>query len=197
LAGYVHVIAAALGLAVLFTTVPVLYTALKLVGAVYLIWLGIKMFRTDATPTALPGKMPEKSARKAFWESATVEILNPKTAIFYLAFLPQFADPMASMAIWAQLLILGTIVNVVFFQRRRPVRPARRPHDRLPKTIPRHHTHYAAAGRGNFGWTWPEFGLQQIITSALSRSVPSRCPISARPFRRRHWPRGPASWLRP
>jgi threonine/homoserine/homoserine lactone efflux protein len=55
-----------------------------------------------------------KSPRKAFWESVTVEVLHPKTAIFYLAFLPQFTDPNAVLAIWMQLLILGTIVNVMF-----------------------------------------------------------------------------------
>lgn len=114
LGGYVHVIAAAVGLAVLFQAVPTLYLALKLAGAAYLIWLGIKMFVGDKSVSTENNLNPPKSPKRAFWESVTVEILNPKTAIFYVAFLPQFADPNAALAIWAQLLILGTIVNVMF-----------------------------------------------------------------------------------
>lgn len=112
--GYVHVFAAALGLAVLFEVIPTLYFAFKLAGAAYLVWLGIQLFigrdmATDGNPSAAP-----KSSVRAFWESVTVEVLNPKTAIFYVAFLPQFTDPNAGAAIWAQLLILGTVVNVMF-----------------------------------------------------------------------------------
>lgn len=114
LGGYAHVIAAAVGLAVLFQAVPTLYLALKLAGAAYLIWLGIKMFVGDKSVSTENNFIPPKSPKRAFWESVTVEILNPKTAIFYVAFLPQFADPNAALAIWAQLLILGTIVNVMF-----------------------------------------------------------------------------------
>lgn len=111
--GYAHVAAAALGLAVLFQAVPVLYAVIKVLGAVWLVWLGISMFRQAAIgPVTLT---PEaKSPRRAFWESVTVEVLNPKTAIFYLAFLPQFTDPTASLPIWAQLFVLGTVVNVMF-----------------------------------------------------------------------------------
>lgn len=110
--GYVHVLAAAFGLAILFEAVPVLYTGLKLVGAAYLIWLGVKILRSrdDAQP-GLPDTGPKG---RAFWQSATVEMLNPKTAIFYLAFLPQFTDPAAAFPIWVQFLILGTVVNIVF-----------------------------------------------------------------------------------
>ena len=55
-----------------------------------------------------------KSPKRAFFESMTVEILNPKTAIFYLAFLPQFTDAAAHFPIWLQLVILGIVVNIVF-----------------------------------------------------------------------------------
>lgn len=116
--GYVHVIAAAFGLAILFQAVPSIYIALKLVGAAYLVWLGIGLFRAKSIdsatlddPTA-PGE--SKSASRAFVASAMVEIFNPKTALFFLAFLPQFTDPSAAFPVWAQLLILGTIVNVMF-----------------------------------------------------------------------------------
>lgn len=115
--GYVHVIAAAFGIAIFLEVVPQLYIALKLAGAAYLIWLGVQMIRTrtsgvagDATTHATHGGTPAR----AFRQSVMVEMLNPKTALFFLAFLPQFSDPAASLPIWAQLLILGTIVNVVF-----------------------------------------------------------------------------------
>lgn len=112
--GYVHVIAAALGLAVLFEVIPVFYLILKFGGAAYLIWLGIKMFRADKANTDVAKKVVTKTPKQAFWESVTVEVLNPKTALFFVAFLPQFSDPAAVFPIWAQLLILGTIVNILF-----------------------------------------------------------------------------------
>lgn len=112
--GYVHVVAAAVGLAFLFEAVPTLYLSLKLAGATYLVWLGLRMFFAKLHgETELAGPSP-KSAKRAFWESVSVEVLNPKTAIFYVAFLPQFADPNAALPIWLQLLILGTIVNIMF-----------------------------------------------------------------------------------
>ncbi|TCV71932.1 MULTISPECIES: LysE family translocator [Neorhizobium] len=111
---YVHVIAAAAGLSALFNAVPVAYTIVKLVGALYLVWLGISLFRSRETgPEPSTVAMP-KSARKAFFESVAVEVLNPKTAIFFLAFLPQFVDANASLPLWAQLAILGAIVNTIF-----------------------------------------------------------------------------------
>lgn len=118
--GYAHVLAAALGLAVLFEAVPLLYTAVKLVGAAYLVWLGIRMILARDTTakasleTLASATVPRKAPRRAFWESVAVEVLNPKTALFYLAFLPQFTDPAATLPIWAQLFILGTAVNVMF-----------------------------------------------------------------------------------
>ncbi|WP_376703541.1 LysE family translocator [Mesorhizobium sp. ISC25] len=114
LGGYVHVFAAAVGLSVLFHAVPVLYMAVKLVGALYLIWLGVSLFRAKAQgDVVLPGIQP-KSARRAFFESVAVEVLNPKTAIFFMAFLPQFIDASAAFPVWLQFLVLGTIVNLMF-----------------------------------------------------------------------------------
>ena len=110
---YAHVFAAAFGLSAVFRHVPELYVALKIVGAVYLVWLGIGMMRSrGAAPD--PATVAPKSARRAFVESVVVELLNPKVAIFFIAFLPQFVDPNAGLPVWAQLLILGTIVNFAF-----------------------------------------------------------------------------------
>ncbi|HAE01431.1 MAG TPA: amino acid transporter [Rhodospirillaceae bacterium] len=114
--GLFHVAAAALGLSALLAVVPTLYTALKIIGALYLVYMGISIIRTrlateEAEPGALNGKV-RKQGRSAFIQSMSVEMLNPKTAMFFVAFLPQFADPTASFPIWLQMLILGIIVNL-------------------------------------------------------------------------------------
>lgn len=111
---YVHVIAASAGLSVLFHAVPPLYLAVKLAGAGYLIWLGVSLFRAKTRGDAALPVMEAKSGRRAFFESVIVEVLNPKTAIFFLAFLPQFIDASAAFPVWVQFVILGTIVNVIF-----------------------------------------------------------------------------------
>lgn len=110
-AGYAHILAAAFGLAMLLEATPILYTTIRLAGAAYLIWLGIRWIRA---PSAAPATIPAKRRGRAFRDAVTVELLNPKTALFYLAFLPQFADPSAGMPIWAQILVLGGIVNTLF-----------------------------------------------------------------------------------
>jgi threonine/homoserine/homoserine lactone efflux protein len=111
LGGYVHVTAAALGLSAIFTHVPELYTLVKLLGAGYLVWLGICFIRQKDTVEQLP-QVKARSAWRAFLQSITVEVLNPKTVIFFIAFLPQFADASASFPLWVQLLLLGTFVNL-------------------------------------------------------------------------------------
>jgi len=114
LGGYVHVIAAAAGLSVLFHAVPLAYMVVKLAGAAYLVWLGIAMFRARTQGDGdLPAIAP-KSARRAFVESIAVEVLNPKTAIFFMAFLPQFIDASAAFPVWLQFFILGSVVNAMF-----------------------------------------------------------------------------------
>ncbi|TCK28917.1 threonine/homoserine/homoserine lactone efflux protein [Ancylobacter aquaticus] len=113
LGGYVHVLAAALGLSALFAAVPVLYLAVKLLGAAYLVILGLRLLcRRGAL--RLGEATPARATRRAFAESVAVEVLNPKTALFFIAFLPQFTDASATLPLWAQLLILGTLVNAIF-----------------------------------------------------------------------------------
>ncbi len=114
LGGYIHVIAAAAGLSVLFHAVPVLYLAVKFAGAAYLVWLGISLFRAKTHGEVSMSGIEPKSGRRAFVESIAVEVLNPKTALFFLAFLPQFIDASAAFPIWVQFVILGTIVNLMF-----------------------------------------------------------------------------------
>ncbi len=110
---YLHVIGAAFGLSAVFKHVPELYVAVKLLGALYLVWLGIGMIRSrlgaaDAAAT------PPKTVRKALLDSLIVEVLNPKVALFFIALLPQLVDPAAALPVWAQFLMLGTIVNFAF-----------------------------------------------------------------------------------
>lgn len=112
--GYLHVIAAAAGLSVVFHAVPPLYTAVKLFGAAYLVWLGVSMIRAKAAGSDGAPVVARKTGKRALIEGITVEMLNPKSAMFFLAFLPQFTDPAASLPVWAQFLILGSIVNLMF-----------------------------------------------------------------------------------
>ena len=108
--GYLHVVAAATGVSILFQAAPTAFLAMKILGAAYLIWLGVNLFRKPKGEF----DTAERPGRRAFLESVAVEAFNPKTALFFLAFLPQFADPAASLPLWGQLLILGTIVNFMF-----------------------------------------------------------------------------------
>jgi threonine/homoserine/homoserine lactone efflux protein len=111
---YAHVFAAAAGLSVLFHAVPLLYTAVKIAGAAYLVWLGISQLRRKVQGDVEVPALRPASGRRALLESVLVEVLNPKTAIFFVAFLPQFIDPSAGLPIWMQFVILGTIVNLMF-----------------------------------------------------------------------------------
>jgi threonine/homoserine/homoserine lactone efflux protein len=101
LGGLVHVAAGALGVSAIILASAQLFTALKLVGAFYLIWLGIKTFREAGS--APPEQIEPAGAQRAFRDGVVVEALNPKTAAFFLAFIPQFIEPAAG-AVALQLL---------------------------------------------------------------------------------------------
>jgi threonine/homoserine/homoserine lactone efflux protein len=83
-----------------------LFTVLKFAGALYLVWLGIRTFREAGV--AQPGPIEPVGARQAFRDGVVVEALNPKTAAFFLAFIPQFIDP-ASGHPALQFITLGLI----------------------------------------------------------------------------------------
>ncbi len=106
-----HVVVTSLGLAVVLRYSPFAFTALKLTGAAYLVYLGVKHFRTRPQPIGDGLAFPKKPLRRIFGESCLVEILNPKTALFFLAFLPQFVAPAAG-PVAPQLLLLGGIVTL-------------------------------------------------------------------------------------
>jgi threonine/homoserine/homoserine lactone efflux protein len=99
LGGMVHVAAGSFGVSALVLASAELFTALKLLGALYLVWLGLRTLR-DARRDALAAlgggaAVPPIGVRRAFREGVLVEALNPKTAAFFLAFVPQFVDPAA------------------------------------------------------------------------------------------------------
>ena len=106
-----HVTATALGLSVVLRYSPTLYAAVKLVGAAYLIFLGLRLLLSKGTALAAAPGQKRRSHGRIFRESILVEMLNPKTALFFLAFLPQFADPGAG-PLAPQLLLLGAIVTL-------------------------------------------------------------------------------------
>jgi threonine/homoserine/homoserine lactone efflux protein len=91
----VHIAAATVGLSALIVSSAVAFTAVKIAGAVYLVGLGLwtLLARRAEPEVALGG---ERNLRRAFAQGIVVNVLNPKTALFFLAFLPQFVDPNAS-----------------------------------------------------------------------------------------------------
>ena len=115
LGGMVHVVAGSLGVSALVLASAELFTALKLVGAAYLVWLGFRTFqsaRREALGLAGGLAAPAIGTWRAFREGVLVEALNPKTAAFFLAFIPQFVDP-AAAHVAVQFVVLGTISVVL------------------------------------------------------------------------------------
>lgn len=104
----VHIALVALGLAALLAAVPVAYTAVRLGGAAYLVWLGA---RALLRPAGLRERTLTPASRWAvFRQGVVTNVLNPKVALFFLAFLPQFVDP-ARGSTALQVLALGLLFN--------------------------------------------------------------------------------------
>ncbi len=110
---FVHIIAAAFGLSAILATSAMAFSIVKYAGAAYLIYLGIKALRSKRITFDIPVKLQKDSSFwKAFRQGALIDILNPKVAIFFMAFLPQFVRPELGQAP-AQILILGLLVNLI------------------------------------------------------------------------------------
>ncbi|WP_439402791.1 LysE family translocator [Bradyrhizobium sp. DASA03068] len=105
LGGLVHVLAGAVGLSAVVMASAEAFTLLKIAGGLYLVWLGIKTWREARIVE--PTDVHTTGARRAFREGIVVEALNPKTAAFFLAFIPQFVDPSANVA--TQFITLGLL----------------------------------------------------------------------------------------
>ncbi len=101
-----HVLMAAAGLAALIAAHPAAYDAIRWAGAAYLVWLAVQAWRADpAAPTARGRAQVWRAFRSGF----ATNILNPKVALFVLAFLPQFTDP-AIGPVWRQIVVLGLML---------------------------------------------------------------------------------------
>jgi threonine/homoserine/homoserine lactone efflux protein len=103
--GLVHVVAATIGLSSLLASSATAFTIVKYAGAAYLILLGIRRVLTREELEDEMVRSPQ-TRRRLFVNGVVVNVLNPKTALFFLAFLPQFVDPEAGAA-WLQILALG------------------------------------------------------------------------------------------
>jgi len=106
--GLVHVVAAAFGVSALLASSATAFTIVKYAGAAYLVLLGLRNLLSRGEPDVDEEPRGPASGNRLFWQGAVVNILNPKTALFFLAFLPQFVDPSASVA--PQMLVLGTLL---------------------------------------------------------------------------------------
>lgn len=105
-----HITAVALGVAAIFKTSVVAFTILKTIGAAYLLYLAWQAFRAGDTRIAAENDNPI-SARALYTRGILMNVTNPKVAIFFLAFLPQFADP-ARGAVSMQIVMLGAVFMV-------------------------------------------------------------------------------------
>ena len=88
----VHVSAAVLGLSALLASSATAFSIVKYAGAAYLVWLGLRKLFGPAEATGASGEAPRRGHARLFRDGFVVNLLNPKTAIFFLAFLPQFVD---------------------------------------------------------------------------------------------------------
>ena len=109
----VHVVAAALGLSAILATSAVAFAVVKAVGAIYLFYLGVQALWSQGTQFALDAESSAPvSVWRAFRQGMLVDILNPKVAIFFMAFLPQFIRAEAGPAA-LQTVVLGLLVILV------------------------------------------------------------------------------------
>ena len=114
----IHMIAAVAGLSAIIAKSAVAFTIIKYAGAGYLIYLGIRSF-LDKSQLHIETSVQKKSFEKIFWQGVITNVLNPKVALFFLAFLPQFINTKSGNAT-SQILFLGlwfniggTLVNVI------------------------------------------------------------------------------------
>ena len=109
--GLVHVLAATIGLSSLLASSATAFTIVKYAGAAYLVFLGVRRLLTHETVENDLIRIP-RSRRRLFTDGVVVNVLNPKTALFFIAFLPQFVDPDAGAAT-LQIFALGLLFVVI------------------------------------------------------------------------------------
>jgi threonine/homoserine/homoserine lactone efflux protein len=101
----VHISAAAVGLSALVMSSALAFAVVKYLGAAYLVWIGVRTLMAKDPDSEAP-RAPIEPLRRVFRDGFVVNLFNPKTAIFFLAFLPQFVDPARGAVQW-QILVLG------------------------------------------------------------------------------------------
>ena len=107
----VHIVAAAVGLSALLVSSALAFAVVKYLGAAYLVWIGVRTLLAKDPDPAAP-RMARAPLRRIFRDGFVVNLFNPKTAIFFLAFLPQFVDPARGAVHW-QILALGLTFMVL------------------------------------------------------------------------------------
>lgn len=107
----VHVAAAAAGLSAALASSATAFSVIKYAGAAYLLYLGVRTLVARGAPSHGDTRPPAPAGRVAA-EGFVVNLLNPKVALFFLAFLPQFVDPDTGAA-WAQVLVLGGVLVLI------------------------------------------------------------------------------------
>jgi len=118
LGGMVHVLAAALGVSIVLAKSAVAFATVKYVGAAYLCFLGVRMIldarrdKATAESISLDASREVKRARNPLWQGVATEVLNPKTALFFLSFIPQFVDRSGGH-VFLQFVALGSISVVM------------------------------------------------------------------------------------
>ena len=115
-----HIVLAAVGLSALLAASALAFSVVKWAGAAYLVWIGISMLRSRRVEPMNPESAPARpKSKRVFWQGALTNALNPKVALFFLAFLPQFIEPgatgqaLAFVALGLLFNIGGTVVNIV------------------------------------------------------------------------------------
>ncbi|HLK28608.1 MAG TPA: LysE family translocator [Puia sp.] len=115
----VHMIAAVAGLSAIIAKSALAFSIIKYVGAAYLIYLGVQSILDKSKELQINSSIQKKSLNKIFWQAVVTNVLNPKVALFFLAFLPQFIN-VKSGNTTAQILFLGmwfniggTLVNII------------------------------------------------------------------------------------
>ncbi|HUO61494.1 MAG TPA: LysE family translocator [Candidatus Acidoferrales bacterium] len=104
--GLIHVVAAGLGLSAVLAASATAFAVVKYAGALYLVWVGFQMIRTRNVP--MDELSEGRNTNHAFRQGVVTEVLNPKTALFFLSFLPQFVNPALGHVV-VQFLLLGVI----------------------------------------------------------------------------------------
>ena len=105
----IHTLCAALGLSAILMTSALAFNVVKIAGACYLIYLGVRAFFAESSSAART-QLADVTSTQAFFQAVGAEVLNPKTALFFLAFLPQFIHPESGSSL-SQFAVLGLIFS--------------------------------------------------------------------------------------